>query len=358
MTIGIIIGLILIAIAAACFGFGAHLHKNKPKRAMPAFAVGGVFALLLVFVPLSFHTVEAGEVAVVKHLGEAREVRTAGTYFDFWITETYEKYDAKVQSLEVMTQAYSKDAQTMDVAMTVQYKISTEKEKVIEIANVYGSLVQLTNRIQSIATEQAKSILSSYSAMEIIETRAKISPLVEQTIKAKVDDTYCIDIVAVVLTNIDFSDAFEQTVEDKMIAEQEKLKAEYEKETAIINAEKELEVAKLAAEAKLEAAKADAQAQVEIARAEATAIQLKSVEVARALGFVITETVIENEDGTTTVEYVIDFEGKSAEEVQVITDYLKYLEYLAKWDGELPDVVTGDSATIMIPMPDSEKSAA
>ena len=157
--------------------------------------------------------------------------------------------------------------------------------------------------------------------------------------------------MAVVLTNIDFSDAFEKTVEDKMIAEQEKLKAEYEKETAIVNAEKELEVAKLAAQAKIESAKADAQAQIEAAKAEATAIQLKSIEVARALGFTIDEKVVTDENGVAAVEYVINFEGKTAEEIQVITEYMKYLEYLAKWDGKLPTVVAGESATIMIPTP-------
>ena len=88
-----------------------------------------------------------------------------------------------------------------------------------------------------------------------------------------------------------------------------------------------------------------------MAKAEALAIQLKSIEVARALGFAITETEIESEDGTTAIEYEIDFTGKSTEEIQVITDYLKYLEYLAKWNGELPSVMTGDSATIMIPTP-------
>jgi hypothetical protein len=184
--------------------------------------------------------------------------------------------------------------------------------------------------------------------MNIIETRSTISPQVEEVIKTAVTEEYCVDIVAVVLTNIDFSDAFEKTVEDKMIAEQEKLKAEYEKETAIVNAEKELEVAKLAAQAKLESAKADAQAQVEIAKAEALAIQLKSIEVARALGFEITETVVET-DGVESVEYVINFQDEPIEQVQLITDYLKYLEYLAKWNGELPNVVAGESATIMIP---------
>lgn len=136
-----------------------------------------------------------------------------------------------------------------------------------------------------------------------------------------------------------------------MIAEQEKLKAQYEKETAIVNAQKELEVAKLAAQAKIEAAKADAQAQIEVAQAEAQAIQLKSIEVARALGFDVIEKEVTAEDGTVAMEYTIDFEGKTSAEIQLITEYLKYIEYLAKWDGELPSVVAGDSATLLIPTP-------
>ena len=186
--------------------------------------------------------------------------------------------------------------------------------------------------------------------MNIIETRSTISPLVEETIKAAVDEEYCIEIIAVVLTNIDFSEAFEKTVEDKMIAEQEKLKAEYEKATAIVNAEKELEVAKLQAQAKIEKAKADAEAQIEVARAEAESVKLKSIEVARALGFQIDETEIADEDGfVTAIEYEINFDGKSVDEIKLITEYLKYIEYLSKWNGELPDVITGESATIMIP---------
>ena len=74
------------------------------------------------------------------------------------------------------------------------------------------------------------------------------------------------------------------------------------------------------------------------------------MEVARALGFQITETEVVDEEGVVTaIEYEIDFTGKSDEEIKLITEYLKYIEYLSKWDGELPDVMTGDSASIMIP---------
>ena len=350
MALSLIISAVLLALLAIGAGLVVlTLRKTRNKKINP---IGVVIALIAVvglgLIPKSFHTVEAGQIAVVKHLGEAREVRTAGTYFDFWVTETYEYYDAKVQNMSLTTQAYSKDAQTMSIAMNVQYKI--DESKVIDIANHYGTIDMLANRIESIAIEKTKATLSSYSAMNIIETRSQISPLVEDTIKSAVNEEYCVEIVAVVLTNIDFSDAFEKTVEDKMIAEQEKLKAEYEKETAIVNAQKELEVAKLQAQAKLERAKADAEAQIEVARAEAESVKLKSIEVARALGFTINETEITDEDGTTLIEYEIDFEGKTSEEIGLITEYLKYIEYLDKWDGELPSVMTGDSASIMLPV--------
>ena len=336
-----------VGIFGLALGFKGKKRKNEAKTTVAAILLA-VAALGVVLIPGSFHTVEAGEVAVVKHLGEARNVRKAGTYFDFWLTETYSYYDAKVQNMEIKAQAYSKDAQTMDISMTVQYQI--DENKVIDIANQYGTIEVLANRIESIAIEKAKATLSSYSAMNIIETRANISPLVENTIKSAVDEEYCVNIVAVVLTNIDFSDAFEKTVEDKMIAEQEKLKAQYEKETAIVNAEKALEVAKLDAQAKIEKAKADAEAQIQVATAEAKAIKLKSIEVARALGFAITETEVVENDVVVGIEYEIDFTGKSAEEVQLITEYLKYIEYLSKWNGELPNVMTGDSANVMIPV--------
>ena len=351
MAIGLLLALVFGAGAVVGLGMAAlSVYKKKSKAAITLGAViGVVFAGLFLTIPASFHTVNAGEIAVVKHLGEAKTVRTAGTYFDFWLTEKYDIYDAKVQNMEITTQAYSKDAQTMDIVMTVQYKI--DESKAIDIANQYGSIEILANRIESIATEKTKATLSSYSAMQIIETRSSISPTVETAIKDSVNDEYCVDIVTVVLTNIDFSDAFEKTVEDKMIAEQEKLKAEYEKETAIVNAEKELEVAKLDAQAKIEKAKAEAQAEIEVASAEAEAIRLKSIEVARALGFTITETELTDENGAVTIEYNIDFTGKSSEEVALITEYLKYADYLAKWDGKLPTVVAGDSATVMIPTP-------
>ena len=51
------------------------------------------------------------------------------------------------------------------------------------------------------------------------------------------------------MANLDFSDAFEASVEAKMTAEQDALRAEQEKKTAVVKAEQAKEVAAIEAEA-------------------------------------------------------------------------------------------------------------
>lgn len=368
--VGLMLGLFIAALVLATGVFAAYSAKQRKKTLS---VISGllcfVFVIAILVIPMSVHTVDTGEVAVVKFLGKAKNVRSAGTYFDVWMFSTYDRYDAKVQNVEILTSAYSSDAQTMDISMTLQYQIMSDK--VIDIAQQYGSLDVLQSRIESIAIEKAKSVLSSYKAMDIISDRASMSPKVEEAIKAAIAEEYHVTIATVVLTNIDFSDAFEIAVEDKMIAEQKQLQAEYENKTIIAaaeaaakaavqkaegeaqaklkEAEAAIEIAKATAEAKLIAAEADKEAQIEIARAEAEAIKVKSIEVAKALGFKVTEIKVTDENGAESYDFEIDFEGKSVEEIQLIADYLKYAQYLEKWDGKLPSVVTGDSANVMIP---------
>lgn len=352
MIVGAILGFIMAALVLATGALAAYSGKKYKKTTSAVCGIlCAIFVIGLVIVPLSFRTVDTGEVAVVKYLGKAKNVRTAGTYFDLWLTNTYDRYDAKVQDVEITTSAYSSDAQTMDIQMTLQYQIMTDR--VINIAEQYGSLDVLQNRIESIAIEKAKSVLSSYKAMDIISDRASMSPRVEEAIKNAIVEEYHVTIATVVLTNIDFSDAFELAVEEKMIAEQKQLQAEYENQTKIAAAEAEAKAAVQKAEgeakAKLIAATADKEAQIEIARAEAEAIKLKSIEVARALGFNIKENVVTDAEGVEVIEFEIDFTDRTPEEISIIATYLQYIEYLEKWDGKLPTVVTGDSASIMIP---------
>ncbi len=309
MAIGIILGIIfgVGALALIIGGLVFAFCENDGFTAGTATSVlvGILLAIAFLIVPFSFHTVEAGEVAVVKHLGKAEGVKTAGTYWDFWMTKSYDVYDAKVQNVDITTMAYSSDAQTMDVQMVLQYSIMTDH--VIDIATQYGSLTALEGRIQSIAIEKAKSVLSSYKAMDIIADRASMSPAVEEAIKGAIGDEYFVNVTTVVLTNIDFSDAFELAVEEKMIAEQAKLKAEYENETKIAQAKAEIAIAQAKADAKLK----EAQAQIEIEKANAEAIKIQAEAEAEA-NKILTESITQE---------LID---------KILAD---------NWNGELPDVI-------------------
>lgn len=338
-----------------------------------------------IFVPASFHQVEAGQVAVVKELGKVVGIRQPGTYFDFCLTRSYTFFDTTVQKLDIQTMSYSSDAQTMDISMTIQYKIDADKAEDILIE--YTSMESLEQRIEKVADDRTKSVLSQYTAMKIIETRAAISPEVEKMVKEAVGNQYYVTITAVNLTNIDFTPEFEKSVEDKVIAEQQK-------EAAITKAEQELEVAKLEAQAEIEAARGNAESQKIIASAAGEAMAVKIVEIAKSIGFTVNETYIEsvtkvvtnyetNEEllntttenevsvkpestvvvtkdedlkqmttittSLTSTKYQIVYdETHTKEDLKIVMDFVKYLEYLEQWDGVLPNVVTGNEAVDII----------
>lgn len=323
--------------------------KGKSVKAIPkviSWVMVAVGMLLLILIPASFHTVEAGTVAVVKQMGVIYQIESPGTYFDFWLTRKYEVYDAKVQQVEIKMDAYTSDAQSMEISMVVQFQI--RQDCVEDIALNYGGLEALTNRIESVAVERTKATLSQYQAEKLIEERNKISPKVEEVISEAIGEKYYVTFNSAVLTDITFSDAFEQAVEAKMMAQQEKLQAQYENEKKKEQAEAALYVAEQEAKALLARAQAEADAQVAIAQAEARSIMLKSVEIARMLGYTVNETTSEEQ-----IVYTIVFDELHTG--ADIAEYLKYIEYISKWDGKLPQVVTGDSGFMMTIPPVSEE---
>ena len=273
---GIILGIVIAIIAIGCVAWCAvACEKEKHGQIGISIALGILSVIAFICIPFSFHQINTGEVAVVKVWGKAEYTKTEGTHFDFWLGKNYEKYDTKVRQTECVTMAYSQDAQTMDVKLTVQYRIQVDN--VMKINKDFGSLEVLESRIQSIVEDKTKATMSLLQAMKIIEQREMISAEVIQNISEE-SDKYYVEIVNVLITNIDFSDAFEKAVEDKMIAEQLQLQAEYEAKKAETEAKGKLAVAKLEAEAELEKAKKEAES-VEV-RAEAEANALKIIETA------------------------------------------------------------------------------
>jgi regulator of protease activity HflC (stomatin/prohibitin superfamily) len=236
MAIGIIVGIIIAIFTIAAFGVMGHFFSERETvKGVIALVVALVLCITFILVPFSFHTTQDGSVSVVKRLGKIVEVKQPGTNFGLWITDKYQKYDTKVRELTIDTMAYSSDAQQMTLSIKFQYQIMSDKA--VEIAREYGSLKALETRMQSVVTEKTKSEMSKSTAMEIISNRASLSPNVEAIVKDNLGKKYYVSVEKVSITNIDFSDAFENAVEEKMIAEQKQLKAKYEAEAKIVTAE-------------------------------------------------------------------------------------------------------------------------
>ena len=364
--------------------------KRKANVSKKKFGVAGgllgASLLLTILLPQSFQQVNTGSVAVVRHLGKITGVRYPGTHFDFYLLNSYEIYDTKVQQDKILTSAYSKDGQTMELEVFLQYQV--QAENIIDIATEYGSLDALQARIETVTIEKTKAVMSSAEAMTIIQNRASFSEDVSTSVRAGISSDYYVNVKDVVLTNIDFTKEFEKSVEDKVIAEQEK-------QAAITRAEAQLEVARIEAEKKITEASGNAEAEKIIALAEAEAASSKVIELARSLGFEIQtsyvyettvviessdkstysktvteavfdtkqaesqviETVGENSIKTTTIalkatKNVITYDSEHTKEDMdnLVIKYLEYLAYLEKWNGELPEVVAGDDAlSIIVP---------
>ncbi len=311
-----ILFIILPILCMLGFGFWAFIAfksdndgKSNKIQGTIASILTFISLIVLIIVPGSIHQINAGQVAVVKVWGAAKEIRTSGIHFDLWISHKYEMYDCKVQQIPVKTAAYSNDKQPMDIEVYIQYQI--QQTKAMDIAKNYGGLEMLESRIQTVAIERTKAVLANYTASQLITDRQTISEEVTSKVMSAIDDNYFVNINNVVLTNIDFSDAFEKSVEDTMIAEQEKLRAKAENDRAKEKAEADLEIAKKEAEAIKAKAEQEAEAKKLLADAEAYAL-----------------------DKLNTTWAGLDDKQKEA---------ILKKQFIEQWDGKLPNTMVGDS---------------
>jgi len=234
--------------------------------------------------------------------GEVREIVAPGMHCRLWLTSEVVKYDIKTREIPLAFEAYSKDAQIVTGQLAVQYQIMPDM--VMEINRQYGSAEVLEQKLHAVILERAKSVFADRGAMLIVETRSVLSGEIENRIK-QVIDQYYVTLTMVALSDIAFNAAFESAVEQKMIAEQEKLRADYDKERAIIKAEELLAVAEREAKAVIEKASGDAKALQIMQEAWSTL----SPEVKEAM---LRQTFYE------------------------------------KWNGVLPEVMSGDSMDLII----------
>lgn len=224
--------------------------------------IGALVILIIVLVIGGIRVVDETEVGVVKTFGEISDTVDSGLNFINPLTQKVTMYDLRVHVRESSFASYTKDAQPLTAAIEYQYALNPAFAE--DVAREYGSYEILETKLSNIVEERAKIVFAHYSAMPLLENRSNLSTEVAEEVKT-IENLFHVTFTSVVVKDIDFSDAFEASVEAKMTAEQAALKAEQDKKTAIIQAEQKKEVAAITAEAAIAQAKGEAEA-LEITR--------------------------------------------------------------------------------------------
>lgn len=222
------------------------------KGAKKGVKIGIVAALAIIVILNCFTIVEAGHTGVVVTLGKVKEgVLQEGIHFKIPFIQQIVKIDNRIVKLEVETEAFSKDLQTVETVLAINYRVDTSKSYSIykNIGANYETVL-----VTPAVNEVLKAITAKYTAEESVTNRVLISDGLVSGLNNKLNEIglYVTDVNII---NFEFSEAFITAIEEKQVAQQKLLKSETEKQTAIINAQANAETVRINAEAQAQANK-------------------------------------------------------------------------------------------------------
>lgn len=290
----------------------------KVIRRLIALAIAVFLALIVL--PNCFATVPVGSTGIMLTMGKVEDTALPeGMHFKIPFVQRIVSMDNRVKKLELSTEAFSKDIQTVSATLAVNYRLQTEKT--FAIYKSTGTAYE-DNLIVPATHEVLKSVCAQYTAEELISKRAESSDKMRDELDAKLSQIG-ISITDFNIIDFDFSDEFISAVESKQVAEQLKKKAATENETAIAQAEREKQVSIKQSEAEAErvriAAEAQAQSTLIAAQAEADAVKLAA-----------------------------DAEAYRLEQIgRQLTDKTILNTLADNWNGELPGVIGAGAAGIL-----------
>lgn len=200
--------------------------------------------------------IETGHVGVVKVFG-ALQPGTLGEGFH-WVNVFATVVEVSTQTGASAAEAIgaSKDLQTVHTKVTLQW--STPTDGVPCLVQKFGMEPGswTLGIVEPAVQEVVKAVSAKYTAEELVTKRADVHKGVEEGVNEFVGKTLkdrgcqnAIRIANVAITNFEFSHEFNASIEAKVKAEQDALRAENEKRKMITEAEAKAQQLKLSADA-------------------------------------------------------------------------------------------------------------
>ena len=229
--------------------------------------LGGLVVAYLLFA--SWYQVDQGERAVVLRFGQLVGTSEPGLHFKLPWVDTVRMISVQNQNNRYTNlEAYSRDQQPANLTVSVTYVVVDPSE----LYTQYGDLETAVRRlIDPRLTAGIKTIFGQYDAVRAIQERAALNNDFGTAATAAIDGGP-INIISVQIENIDFSDAYEQSVEQRMLAQVEIQKREQNLRTT----EVEAQIARTKAEGVAEATRLRCEAEASAIRARAEALRMNA----------------------------------------------------------------------------------
>ena len=186
-----------------------------------------------------FTTISTGEVGLKIRFGKIVDViNQEGIIFKSPI-ESVKKIDIKVQKYEneAPLETSTKDMQIVNnVKISINYQIDGKRAE--DLYRKVGSNYEETI-LEPAIQEIVKGTISKYTSQELVVKREEISQNISSELNKKIND-YGITCVNTNIKNFDFSQAYNDAIEQQAVAERNVEKAKQELEKAKIESEKKL----------------------------------------------------------------------------------------------------------------------
>ena len=207
----------------------------------------------------SIYTIDQGDRGVILRNGAVIGTAEPGLGFKLPVIDSVKEISVQTQaSIFKDVLVYSKDQQTAALLVSVNFRLSPDQ--VEKIYSEFGGLDGIVSRVLNRQVpEEVKNVFGRFVASVAIQERERLGAEIQAAI-IKATAGFPLIVESVQLENIDFSDAYENSIEQRMIAEIEVQKiqqnAEREKvqaEILVIQAKAESDATKLRGDAEAHA---------------------------------------------------------------------------------------------------------
>ena len=255
---------------------------------LPYIVIGLVALIIIVILVRCIRVVQQAKAYVIERLGAYKTTWNVGLHFKLPFAQQVVTIDNRIVKLEVSTEAFSQDLQTVSTVLAVNYRVSKDQSQNIykEVGPSFEDVL-----ITPVVNEVLKAVTAEYTAVDLIGSRGEVSVLLNEGLNSKLNE-YGIYVNEINIINWDFSEEYIAAVEAKQVAEQNLIKTRTEQEQALVIANTEAEKRVIAAEAEASEIKVLAEANAESNR-------------------ILTES---------------------------LTELLLQYQTVQKWDGKLPEV--------------------